>query len=215
MIVRPCRRIRIAFVTLALFAFPLGTVTAKPAQSEWDFYDTLLKMKLPIERKMGMYVGYRYSHAPVPGDLEYSFTVAYNTIGDIAGSEQPISAEVHVAESTSIYEQLSALRRKNPKEDTLSVMNKLKVRSFYLTEQQCPAVRGQFEKFKKLEFAPPRFDFISLDAPNHEFRIISSTGHMTFESLDEGYPLVQWALETRRALDSCISGGSASNAPKN
>lgn len=212
LIVRTCRQIRAALATLALFVSPFGTANAKPAQSEGDFYGTLLKMKLPIEKKVGVYVGYRYSHAPVPGDLEYSFIM---DIGFIGRNEGPIRVEILMAEGTSIYEQLSALRRKNPKEDTLSVINKLKVRSFYLTEQQCLAVRGQFEKFRNLQFPAPRFDFISLDAPKHEFRIISSTGDMTFEWLDEGYPLVQWALETRRALDSCISGGPASNGLKN
>jgi hypothetical protein len=207
--VRLCPQIRAVLVTLVVFAFPCRTVIAGPAQSESDFYNALLRMKLPIEKQNAAYVGYRYSHAPVPGDLEYSFVI------DVGGDEQPISADVHMAEGTSIYEQMSALRKKNPKEDTGSVIKKLKVRSFHLTEQQCPTIRQEFEKFGNLQFPAPRFDFVSLDIPNQEIRIASSTGDMTFEWLDGRYPLVTWAQEMKQSLETCISSDLKINGPKN
>lgn len=208
------RHIHTAFLGLALLISAFSTTDAKTDQSVSDTYYTLLKQKFPIERKIGTYVGYRYSHAPVPGDLEYSFVLVYGPIRNMAGDSIPIIADVHLAETASIYEQVSALREKNPNVDALTIMGKLKIRSSHLNEQQCPAVREQFEKFTKLEFTGPRFDFISLDAPDHEFKIKSSTGDMTFELIDENYPLVKWAVETRLALESCISRNSVVNAPK-
>lgn len=208
------RHIPVAFLGLALLISVLAPAGAKTDPSGSDIYNTLLKQKFPIEIKRGMSVGYRYSHVPVPGDLEYSFVLAYDPTGNMAVDARLGIAEVHLAESASIYEQVSALRKKDPKVDALTIMSKLKIRLSYLNGQQCPAVREQFEKFEKLELPAPRFDFISVDAPNHEFKITSSTGLMTFEFLDGNYPLVKWAVETRLALEFCISRNSVVNAPK-
>ncbi len=164
-----------------------------------------------LSRRSRGYVGYRYSHAPVPGDLENSFLIVTESLG----MEKTLSANLRVAETTSIFEQMTALHLAQPQKPLRELRDKLKIRVSQVTEADCPAVRHQFDEFKKLVLPAPRFDFISIDIPNHEFRIISSTGEMHFQWLDERYPLVTWAQETKRALEHCIPSGPTASGLKN
>lgn len=170
-----------------------------------------LNAEFPIEQNPGGYVGYRYSHAPVPGDLENSFLIGTESIG----IERTLSANLRVADTTSIFEQMTVLHLAQPQKPLRELRYKLKIRVSHMTEADCPAVRHQFDEFKKLVFPAPKFDFISLDIPNHEFRIASSTGDMTFEWLDGRYPLVTWAEETKQSLETCISSDLKIIGPKN
>jgi hypothetical protein len=183
--------------SLLIFSF-VQAARHREDRAVTDEYQSTLNAEFPIELKPGGYVGYRYSHAPVPGDLENSFLIGTESIGTL-------SANLRVADMTSIFEQMTVLHLAQPQKPLRELRYKLKIRVSHMTEADCPAVRHQFDEFQKLMFPAPKFDFISLDIPNHEFRIASSTGDMTFEWLDGRYPLVTWAQETKQSLESCIS----------
>jgi hypothetical protein len=197
--------------SLLIFSFGQAAPQGHEDHAVGDEYLATLSAEFPIDQKPGGYVGYRYSHAPVPGDLENSFLIGTESIGQ----EKTLSANLRVADTTSIFEQMTALHLAQPQKPLRELRNKLKIHVSHMTEANCPAVRDQFDGFKKLVLPAPRFDFISLDTPNHEFRIISSTGDMTFELFDGGYPLVKWAQETRRALEHCGAAGPTTKGAKN
>jgi hypothetical protein len=205
---------RLAFISsvqlLAILSFGQASTHDQEDRAVGNEYLATLSAEFPIDQKLGLHVGYRYSHAPVPGDLENSFVIS----SGVPGGNQTLHADLRVADTTSIFEQLTALHLAQPHEPLKELRSKLKVRVSQMTEAECPAVRDQFDKFKKLVFPAPRFDFISVDIPNHEFQIVSSTGEMTFEWLDEKYPLVTWAQETRQSLEPCVSSGLKINGPK-
>ena len=203
-------------IVLALGLLP--TVPGAPAQNEdhavEDDYTVTLNAKFPIEGTSAMYVAYRYSHVPVPDDLEYSFVIGLNPrTGGSGFRGWELFSEVRAAEANSIYEQMKILHRDNPAEPIKKLRVKLKVKVVHLTETECPAARAQYESFKKLNFTLPSFDLMTIDAPNYEFKIRALGGNMDFNILESKNPLVLWAQETRRALEVCLSSRLQKTVP--
>jgi len=95
------------------------------------------------------------------------------------------------------------MHRQNPDEDAAPIEAKVKIRKLDLTEKTCPAIQIQFKKFQQIRFGVPSFDVIVLHPLVHEFRIQSGAGDMDLALYDDDSPLVRWALETRKSLETC------------
>jgi hypothetical protein len=138
---------------------------------------------------------------------EYSFSLVIRVAEKGNSSPGGVVAEVREARGGSIYKQIVALHRRNPALTGNAIQKLVLVNRFRLPEKDCPDVRTQFEKFKQLRMAPLQFQGAILDAPRTDFWINAGDGSMLI-SIDAGpgsqdYPLLVWANETRRSLDSC------------
>ncbi len=97
------------------------------------------------------------------------------------------------------------MHENNPQEAATSMIPKLKIRNWNGKEADCPSIKKQIEEFQHLQSSPPKLTtgVIVLHPMNHEFHIQSPEGDMNFVIWNDESPLVKWALETRRALESC------------
>ncbi|MCI0490052.1 MAG: hypothetical protein L0229_25955 [Blastocatellia bacterium] len=201
-------KIKIIFAALSLC---LMAVTESRAQDEkslpfderdWDWmnrhYKQVLDEVLPLEQKPGYVVSFRM-HREVHTDApEYSFSF----IKDYQGN--PIEVIVRAADTASLYDQLMALHRKDPAESIERIKKRLKFKEWRLTERNCPAVAGMFERYKKLSFSvPPSGSVVILHPVIHSFWINGDTARMRLEIYDEEHPLIVWAKEARRLLEAC------------
>jgi hypothetical protein len=196
-----------AIAALVLFSCVTGTISAQSnADREWieDHFSHALNKMLPLELP-GIYVAYR-SHRDLYTDtLEYSFVIARDVSAKGRDGQFKLVAQVRQADSSSIYDQMMALHRKSPSRSAASIQKELRVKAWTLVETTCPAVRTQLLKFQQLRLVPPQFDDIVLHPLIHEFRVRAGMGDMDIALYDEDNLFVQWALETRRALELCAT----------
>jgi hypothetical protein len=182
-------------------------------QEDRDWVDNtfvqVLDQLMPIKRKEGMYVAYRSRPALLTEVLEYSFLIGYDFQENQPGLQDQLSVHVRIADAVSVYDQMMKMHRANPREASPSIEKKIRVKAWDLNEKSCPAIRTQFDKLDKVGFGPLDFLTISLDPPYHEFHIQAGAGDFDMTLVDEKHPLVQWALETRLALELCIVASSA------
>jgi hypothetical protein len=138
---------------------------------------------------------------------EYSFSLGMNGTQNGRTPAGEIVADVREANGGSIYLQIASLHRRNPSLGTDAILKLLVVSRFRLSEKDCPAIRTQFENFEQLRIVPLQFRGIILDASSIDFWITAGDGNMLIsmnaQSNSQDYPLIAWANETRRRLDSC------------
>lgn len=214
---RALAQLTVVLALLALFALPFVKASRQDNQDRWvgDEYSATLNAVFPIEKKFGRYVGYRYSHPHDPDDLEHSFIIGFLPKINAPGLQNTISADLRSADTTPIWKQLTALHRAKPKKPLKGLLPEFKIRVFHITETECPVVRTQFEKFKKVQFGPVYDDRISIDPPGYEFRVTTIQGWLDTTVFDDQNPLVVWAIETRSGLQACVSNAAAPNALRN
>jgi hypothetical protein len=100
---------------------------------------------------------------------------------------------------------MMALHRKSPDRSAANIQKELRVKTWTLSETTCPVIRTQLLKFQQLRLVPPQFDVVVLHPVIHEFRVRAAMGDMDTVLYDEDNSFVQWAVETRRALELCAT----------
>jgi hypothetical protein len=169
-----------------------------------DHFKPALADLMPIKQDSGMYIGYR-SHRDLYTDvLEYSFVMEYDPKETSTGITLT-SVRIRQADTVSIWDQMLKMHRSNPREDAASIQKKVKLKSWNLTQEACPALGTQFAKFQQLSVQMPSFDTIYLHPLVNEFYIVASGGNLDLELYGSESPLVQWAKETRQALENCVN----------
>ncbi len=202
-----------AVVSLALVAFwcASGTLEAQ-TQADWDWanreFGSVLDRLMPLQAKGGLYVTYRANRDFVTSIPEYWFRIGYEFNEKQGyGLQTFFSAHVRIASPNSLYEQLMALHRSNPStQEATGFIPRIKLRSYDLTEMNCPAIKTQMDKFQKLQTKLPDLNgnVITIHPMNHVFYAQGAEGDMTIVLTDDELPLVKWALETRQALEQCV-----------
>ena len=189
--------------------------TAEPSfgDREWlrQHYGGILDELVPMRAPGGLYLSYRSRRSLYTEVLEYGFFLGYEPRVNEPGLKEFLTAHVYLADTVSIYDQLMKMHQAKPDESAESTQRKLKVKTWTLTEKTCPAIQEQFSKFKKLNIQPPSFDEIALHPLIHQFHIEAGVGSMDIELDGSDQPLVPWALETRKALESCASSSAVRN----
>jgi hypothetical protein len=151
-------------------------------------------------------VSYRANRDYETSTPEYWFKIGYEPSEKGHGLNPFLSAHARLAEPASIYDQLMAIHREEPAvQDIQVIQNRIKLRKFDFTEMDCPAIKGEMEKLKNLPAKLPDINGSSviIHPMIHSFSTSGADGDATLALTDDKNPLVQWASDTRRALDSC------------
>jgi thiol-disulfide isomerase/thioredoxin len=183
-----------------------------PSDDDWDWvnknYGGILNEFVPMKAEGGLYLSYR-SHRDLYTDvLEYGFLLGYELRENKPGLQEFLTAHVRLADGVSIYDQLMKMHRDKPNESAETIRHKVTVKKWSLSEKTCPAIQEQFRKFQNLSIRVPEFDSIVLHPMVHQFHVEAGLGTMDLELDDSEHSLVLWALETRKALDSCINSSA-------
>jgi hypothetical protein len=201
-------------LTAVLLLLLAGHTSRAQEEKDWDWVNrhffNLLEEFMPIEERLGFSLGYRSHHDLHAEELEYSFV--FNRILQ----EKYITVTVRQPESMSLYNQIMALRIKNANESIENIKKQLKVKEQRFSEQTCPAVKTQYEKFYRLSLPmlsardgieQARGGFTIVLHPRvHTFKGNISGGSLQLVITEQDHPFVGWAKETREALERCDPG---------
>ena len=147
------------------------------AEADWAWtnkqFGPILDSLMPLERSGGVYVSYRANRDYVTSIPEYYFIIGREPNENGYGLHPYLSAHVRVAEPVSIYDQLMAIHREEPAaQDTTSIQKRVKLQSADFTEMNCPAIKNQMEKLKKLTAKLPAVDGDVITIQPHDSRVL-------------------------------------------
>lgn len=179
-------------------------------EADWEWtnkeFSSVLDSLMPLQKNGGVYITYRANRDLYTSTPEYWFTIGREPNERGPGLHPYLSAHVRVAQPISIYDQIMAIHRAEPATTDMTVVqNRIKFQKADFTELSCPAVKSQTEKLKTIAPKLPDVsgDYIVLHPMNHMFYLSGANGDVSITLTDEKDPLVQWAQETRQALDAC------------
>ena len=210
-IMRGMRRGRVAVVGLGLVAIWFASATLRAqTQADWDWtnneFGPALDSLMPLQAKGGLYVTYRANRDYVTTVPEYWFRIGYDFNEKQGyGLNKFFSAHVRIASPNSIYDQVMALHRSDPAQRATSFLSRIKLRSYDLTEMNCPPIKTQMERFQRLQTKLPDLNgsVITIHPMNHVFYAQGAEGDMTIVLTDDDHPLVKWASDARQTLEQC------------
>lgn len=176
-----------------------------PSQENFDwvskYFFLVFEELYPVKERIGYSLGYRSYRDLYTDELETGFV--FNRVLQ----EKYLSAVIRTADTVSIYDQMLALHRKDKKATIDAIKPHLKIKELRLSEETCPAVRQQFDRFYEFSVqtlsakdrtAQGKGDFtITLHPKVHIFRADISGGSMELVLSEQDHPLVQWAEQTQ------------------
>lgn len=217
MIVRTARSIALAMTVVASLVAALALVLLGApalAQSDADrawvqkYFPVAFEDAFPIKQAAGDFIAVR-AHRDFLNDMpEYSIVL------EDTQDARAIRATVREAQGSSLYQQLAALHSQDPSKSYADLKPGLKVRTWTLSVEQCPAVAAQFKAFGNVQFVRPHDDDDVAEHPIfYEFHESVGGGDSEVVEFTESRAFPKWANLAHQALDSCIASapGTAKN----
>lgn len=212
--------------TLCL-AFSLSFLAYQPclAQSveednRWvnEHFSEVLRKTLPNDEGTGWRVGFTINRDLYTQVPEYS-CVFKESWPESAKAD--LMVMVRMADSKSLYDQMTELRREHPTASIEQIRSKLKIKEWQLTEKSCPAARELYSAFYQLDLpmlsAKERASFakgstsITLHPLIYNIHAVVSGGNIELSLTDHEHPFVKWANRTRAQLETCIRNNDKQN----
>ena len=159
----------------------------------------------PIQRGEGDFIAVR-AHRDGANDLPEFSIVLEDT-----QSARAMRAILREAQGSSVYQQLAAVHAKDPSKSYQELKPELKVQTWSLTADQCPAIAVQLKAFNNIQFVRPRDDDPVAEHPIlYQFHESVDGGDSEVTEFVETRAFPKWANETHHALNAC-----AESAPGN
>jgi hypothetical protein len=156
----------------------------------------------PIQHGEGDFIAVR-AHRDGTNDLPEFSIVLEDT--------ESARAILREAQGSSLYQQLVAMHAKDPSKSYQELKSDLKVQTWNLTADQCPAIAAQLKAFNNIQFVRPRDDDPVAEHPIlYQFHESVDGGDSEVTEFVETRAFPKWANETHHALDGC-----AASAPGN
>jgi len=199
-----------AAVALALLGAPV--LAQSDADRAWvqKYFPAAFEDAFPIKQAAGDFIAVR-AHRDFLNDMpEYSIVI------EDTQDAHAIRATVREAQGSSLYQQLASLHSQDPSKSYADLKPALKVRTWTLSDVQCPAVAAQFKAFESIQFVRPHDDDDIDEHPIfYEFHESVGGGDSEVVEFTESRAFPRWANATHHALDSCIASapGAAAKNP--
>jgi hypothetical protein len=196
------------FATALLIGFALTCFAARPqAQPDSDWMGKAFAAAFddffPIQHAQGDFIAVR-AHRDGTNDLPEFSVVLEDT-----QNPRAIHATLREAQGSSLYQQISALHAKEPSKSYQELKPDLKVRSWQISADQCPAIAAQFKAFGDIQFVRPRDDDPIAEHPVlYQFHESVGGGDSEVTEFVESRAFPKWANETHQALDACAVSAS-------
>jgi len=188
---------------LAMFASPALSQNSPGGAWAAKYFPAAFDEFFPVSRAAGAFIAVR-AHRSKINDLR-----EYSVVFENAQDTKSLRAVVREAQGSSLYQQLAALHAAHPAASYERLKSALKVSSWTLSPDRCPAVATQFEAFENLQFVHPSDN--DEPEPNpilYEFNESLAGGGSVLEYM-ANRALPRWTRATHAALDACIASGRA------
>jgi hypothetical protein len=202
------RDLLFGFAVLYLGVALSSPATAEPqSDSDWigKAFAAAFDDFFSIQHGEGDFIAVR-AHRDGTNDLpEFSIVL------DDTQSARAIHAILREAQGSSLYQQLVAMHAKDPSKSYRELKSDLKVQTWNLTADHCPAIASQLKAFNNIQFVRPRDDDPVDEHPIlYQFHESVDGGDSEVTEFVETRAFPKWANETHHALDTC-----AASAPGN
>ena len=190
----------IFFFCCGLDSRPIQESTWSEAEWKWleKNFHLALDHNLPLEKGTNIIVSCRSYESLQVGATEYSLSISEHM-------NAGLSVHVRVPDGPPIGQQLLVYHRDHPTSSINAAEKTLNFKDWTLTEQQRPTLTTAVQKLDKVGFGLSS-DKVFLDPIVHEFHLSLGSGDVDAALVEYENPLVQWGVETRRALQVCGAG---------
>jgi hypothetical protein len=191
-----------SFAILCLVGIALSSPAAPQTQADRDWMSKTFAAAFdeffPIQHGEGDFIAVR-AHRDGTNDLPEFSIVLEDT--QSAGA---IHATLREAQGSPLYQQLAALHAKEPSKSYEELKPELKVQTWNLAANQCPAITAQLKAFNNIQFVRPRDDDPIAEHPIlYQFHESVGGGDSEVTEFVETRAFPKWANETHHALDFC------------
>jgi len=203
----------VALATAAASVFAALTLIGAPALAQSDadrawvqkYFPLAFEDSFPIKQAAGDFIAVR-AHRDFLNDMpEYSIVI------EETQDARAIHATIREAQGSPLYRQLAALHSQDPSKSYADLKPALKVRTWTLSVDRCPAVAAQFKAFENVQFVRPHDDDDVAEHPIfYEFHESAGGGDSEVVEFTESRAFPKWANATHQALDSCIASAADS-----
>ncbi len=184
----------IRLVVLAAAALASGA----RSQEDWRWLDqrraALLDELMPVprdSRSLVVYRAYRDGYPAVPE--------AYFEIRD----GETLEATVVLPLGQSAQQQLLDLHMADRAADVSALLTRVRVSRMELKASRCPAIQERLTQLAALRFGVPDRELIIVHPDRHRVFVDAGAGRLDATLQEDEHPLVQWCVETLRALQRC------------
>lgn len=202
------RALLFAFAVLCLATAPSFPAAPRPQpDSDWmsKTFAAAFDDFFPIQHGEGDFIAVR-AHRDGTNDLP-EFSIVFED----TQSARAIHAILRESQGSSLYQQLAALHAKDPSKSYQELKPELKVQTWNLTADRCPAIAAQLKAFNNIQFVRPRDDDpVAAHPILYQFHESVDGGDSEVTEFVETRAFPKWANETHHALDVC-----AASAPGN
>jgi hypothetical protein len=202
---RACAAIATAAAALAIALFSAPARSQKSQSDDWTakYFPAAFEEFFPIKLAEGEFIAVRVHRSNVNDLREYSI------VFDDAQDSQSLRAVLREAQGSSVYQQLAALHAAQPSASYDALRRDIKVSSWTITQDRCPAVTTQFKAFQDVQFVRPRDeDEPEEDPVLYEFNETFNGGGSVLEYMSNR-ALPRWARATHDALEACVASDGA------
>ncbi len=197
------RDLLFSFAVLCLgFALSSPAAPREHPDSDWmgKAFAAAFDELFPIQHGEGDFIAVR-AHRDGTNDLP-EFSIALED----TQNARAIHATLREAQGSSLYQQLASLYAKEPSKAYAELKPDLKVQTWNLTADQCPAIAAQLKAFNNIQFVRPRDDDPVAEHPIlYQFHESVDGGDSEVTEFVETRAFPKWANETHSALDVCAA----------
>jgi hypothetical protein len=204
------RRFAYSFLSCILAVFSVASALSSPtvqvvnpSAADWAWlnenFRNALDHSLPLEKGPGVFLSYRSYESLQVGEPEFSLSISERPGRPNAN---PI-AHIRVPEGKPIGGQLLAFHHDTPEGSVAQAEKSLKFKDWEVSNEQCPTLRTLVQKLAEVHFEFTQSEKVFIDPRVHEFHFDSYSTSADLSITDPGHPLIQWALDARRSIQSC------------
>jgi len=193
---------KLAALSLGLLLLTMPGRSENQPDREWTDKHFLSAFEdfFPIRTGEGDFIAVRAHQNGSNEAPEFSFIIE-NTQNPHA-----IGSTLYEAAGPSLFQQLQALHRRDPSKSYAELKPELKVQSWNLTVDDCPAVLTQFAAFQNIQFVRPRDDDEVGENPIlYEINETVAGGSSQVIEFISTRALPRWANQTHQALRACAA----------
>ncbi|HEY6442519.1 MAG TPA: hypothetical protein VIY66_04180 [Candidatus Acidoferrales bacterium] len=200
------RELLFSFAILCLGIAPIHPAAAQPQiDAGWmgKAFAAAFDDFFPIQHGEGDFIAVR-AHRDGTNDLPEFSIVLEDT-----QNARAIHATLREAQGSSLYQQLAALHAKDPSKSYAELKPDLKVHTWNLTADQCPAISAQLKAFNNIQFVRPHDDDPVAEHPIlYQFHESVDGGDSEVTEFVETRAFPKWANEMHHALDACAASAT-------
>ena len=192
---------------VALLWVVVNQQPATPSDADWEWLDKnraeAFEALMPVASRSLQIVAYRTYRDLYHTVHESHFAINYVPTSKGMPVVRKVIATMSAPKGSSVQEQLLNLHMSNRRATLPTLLRRVSMERFTITEDKCPALRTQFDAFYKVSLGFSDPNVFTLHPTMHQFVINTGAEEINATITDSESAAARWATETAAALRKC------------